>query len=143
MRPLRFGILSSTILGLFAVPLALPAQARPVVARDTAPAIPREMLPPPGKCRIWIAGVPAKQQPAPTDCALALRQNPSNGTVLYGPVAKDEDDTRFELKTGGETTPRSSNLRATPAADRPDSLKAKAESGKKPTEPAKKKPEKP
>jgi hypothetical protein len=35
-------------------------------------------------CRIWINDVPAGQQPAPTDCASAVRNRPSNGKVLFG-----------------------------------------------------------
>jgi hypothetical protein len=35
-------------------------------------------------CRIWLDGVPAGQQPAPTDCATAVRSRPANGRVLFG-----------------------------------------------------------
>ena len=40
--------------------------------------------PPPGMCRIWIEGVPGPRQPAPTDCATALRNRPANGSVVFG-----------------------------------------------------------
>ena len=40
--------------------------------------------PPPGMCRIWINGVPAERQPAPTDCATAMRRRPSNARVIFG-----------------------------------------------------------
>jgi hypothetical protein len=40
--------------------------------------------PPPGMCRIWIDGVPAERQPAPTDCATAIRRRPSNAKVIFG-----------------------------------------------------------
>lgn len=46
--------------------------------------VPREFLPPAGMCRVWIDGVPPQQQPAPTDCAAAVRNKPSNGRVIYG-----------------------------------------------------------
>ena len=36
-------------------------------------------------CRIWLNGVPPTQQPAPTECSLAVRNKPPNGTVIYGP----------------------------------------------------------
>jgi hypothetical protein len=52
---------------------------------DTAPGVPRGMMPPSGKCRVWMDGVPATRQPAPTDCATALRQKPANARVIYGP----------------------------------------------------------
>ncbi|MDQ6887476.1 MAG: hypothetical protein M3068_09295 [Gemmatimonadota bacterium] len=44
--------------------------------------------PPPGMCRIWIDGVPAEHQPAPTDCATAIRRRPNNARVLFGDTAR-------------------------------------------------------
>jgi len=35
-------------------------------------------------CRIWLNDVPAGQQPAPTDCASAVRNRPANAKVLFG-----------------------------------------------------------
>lgn len=46
--------------------------------------VPPGFYPPAGMCRIWINGVPAAQQPAPTDCASAVRNRPTNGKVLFG-----------------------------------------------------------
>ncbi|MDP9200735.1 MAG: hypothetical protein M3P26_02215 [Gemmatimonadota bacterium] len=46
--------------------------------------VPARFFPPAGMCRIWINGVPARQQPAPTDCASAVRNRPANGKVLFG-----------------------------------------------------------
>jgi hypothetical protein len=46
--------------------------------------VPPGFFPPAGMCRIWIDGVPASQQPAPTDCASAVRNRPANGRVLFG-----------------------------------------------------------
>jgi hypothetical protein len=34
-------------------------------------------------CRIWLDNVPAAQQPAPTDCASAVRNQPRNGRVIF------------------------------------------------------------
>lgn len=51
--------------------------------------IPASHLPPAGMCRIWIDNVPPAQQPAPTDCASAIRNRPSNGRVIF-----PEDDAR-------------------------------------------------
>jgi len=45
--------------------------------------VPRTHLPPPGMCRIWLDNVPATQQPAPTDCASAVRNQPRNGRVIF------------------------------------------------------------
>ncbi len=41
-------------------------------------------------CRIWIEGVPAAQQPAPTDCPSAVKNKPANGKVVYGESTKDK-----------------------------------------------------
>jgi hypothetical protein len=46
--------------------------------------VPPGFYPPAGMCRIWVNGVPATQQPAPTDCASAVRNRPTNGKVLFG-----------------------------------------------------------
>ena len=57
------------------------AQQQQPSASDSAP---KAYWPPPGMCRIWLDKVPAKQQPAPTDCPTAVRNKPANGKVLFG-----------------------------------------------------------
>jgi hypothetical protein len=39
---------------------------------------------PAGRCQIWIEGLPASRQPAPTDCETARRRAPSNARIIYG-----------------------------------------------------------
>ena len=46
--------------------------------------IPAAERPPAGMCRIWLDDVPAAQQPAPTDCATAVRNRPAKGRVIFG-----------------------------------------------------------
>jgi hypothetical protein len=46
--------------------------------------IPQNMRPPAGMCRIWLDDVPAARQPAPTDCASAVRNRPAKGRVIFG-----------------------------------------------------------
>ncbi|HEY7232998.1 MAG TPA: hypothetical protein VH539_02560 [Gemmatimonadaceae bacterium] len=58
-----------------------PAQAR---GEKKPPTIPAESRPPAGMCRIWLDDVPAGQQPAPTDCATAVKNKPQNGRVIFG-----------------------------------------------------------
>lgn len=53
--------------------------------------IPRNYMPPKGMCRIWIDSVPPRQQPAPTDCATAIRNKPQNGRVIFA-----DDDARSD-----------------------------------------------
>jgi hypothetical protein len=80
------------VLGLIVSASVAEAQ-RPVPVKPQAPAgqqsrrdqiVPPAFFPPAGMCRIWIDGVPANQQPAPTDCASAVRNRPANGKVLFG-----------------------------------------------------------
>lgn len=46
--------------------------------------VPKASRPPAGMCRIWLDKVPAKQQPAATDCPTAVKNKPSNAKVLFG-----------------------------------------------------------
>lgn len=46
--------------------------------------VPRGHQPPPGMCRIWVDGVPPGRQPAPMDCATAIRMKPRNARVIHG-----------------------------------------------------------
>ncbi len=89
---LRFAM--PAVLGLIVSAGVAEAQ-RPVPVKPQAPAtqqsqslreqiVPPGFFPPAGMCRIWINGVPAGQQPAPTDCASAVRNRPANGRVLFG-----------------------------------------------------------
>jgi len=52
--------------------------------KERAREIPENMRPPAGMCRIWLDDVPAAQQPAPTDCASAVRNRPAKGRVIFG-----------------------------------------------------------
>ena len=91
-RFLRFSVAAAA--GLIVSAGAAEAQ-RPVPVKPKTPAtqqsqsrrdqiVPPGFFPPAGMCRIWLNDVPAGQQPAPTDCASAVRNRPSNGRVLFG-----------------------------------------------------------
>ena len=71
-----------------AISLALTvAVAAPLSAQGQgtkAGKIPPGQRPPAGMCRIWLDGVAPGQQPAPTDCATAVRNRPANGRVIFG-----------------------------------------------------------
>jgi hypothetical protein len=91
--PARFARLAmSAVVGLIASASLAEAQ-RPVPVKPRTNStqqqsreqvVPRAFYPPAGMCRIWINEVPAGQQPAPTDCASAVRNRPANGKVLFG-----------------------------------------------------------
>src|SRR5688572_15394834 len=63
--------------------------------------IPASSRPPAGMCRIWLDDVPAAQQPAPTDCASAVRNRPAKGRVIFGDdyVNVKRPDTTTRTKT--------------------------------------------
>jgi hypothetical protein len=108
---------------LLAFVSALPALAEAQgTARPQMPVVPSHMMPPAGKCRIWMDGVPAAQQPAPTDCQTALRQKPANGTVIFGPTERDLEPSGFRSNprpTRRDTTARVSvPIRSRTAAPR-------------------------
>lgn len=88
MKKLYLAILVGTIAA--ATPGEAAAQGKPRVPqrdRDEQPQIPSRYRPPAGMCRIWLKGVPAGRQPAPTDCVSALRNKPANGHVIFGDPA--------------------------------------------------------
>jgi hypothetical protein len=74
---MKLSVLVAIAVVAFASPKALVAQGR-------GKEIPANERPPAGMCRIWLDGVPAAQQPAPTDCATAVRNRPAKGRVIFG-----------------------------------------------------------
>jgi len=64
-----------------------------------------EHRPPPGMCRIWINGVPAERQPAPTDCATAMRRRPSNARVIFGDEVRSTGVAHPPVKQFAEPQP--------------------------------------
>ena len=82
------------------------AVAAPLGAQQLGPSrVPDGHKPPPGMCRIWIDGVPPGRQAAPTDCATAVRNRPSNGRVIWGDDAPKRGEEGPNRPTG-ETEPR-------------------------------------
>ena len=117
----RLGMVVSMTVGLAAepaVPAFVEAQSPPPI-RSLVPIkakagareeVPESHLPPAGMCRIWIDNVPPSQQPAPTDCASAIKNRPSNGRVIFpedGPRArKGEKPERDDKGSGKSGRPR-------------------------------------
>jgi hypothetical protein len=99
------------VVGLILTAGAAEAQHRPVPVRpqqqpqqsqgSREQIVPPGFFPPAGMCRIWINGVPAGQQPAPTDCASAVRNRPANARVLFGddPPKKGKSDKKKSSPT--------------------------------------------
>ena len=77
----------SAVLPIVALALAASsagAQGRAPAKQERSAEIPENARPPAGMCRIWLDDVPAAQQPAPTDCASAVRSRPAKGRVIFG-----------------------------------------------------------
>ena len=76
--------------------------------RQQQPPVPPAYRPPAGMCRIWIEGVPANQQPAPTDCVTAVRNRPVNGKVIFGdesPKRGNEKPKKGKSKKDSDDSP--------------------------------------
>lgn len=56
--------------------------------QDGSAKIPESAMPPAGMCRVWLRDVPESRQPAPTDCASAIRSMPRNASVLFGDLKR-------------------------------------------------------
>ena len=80
---------------LVALLLASPAAAQ------NGDSVPAGHRPPAGMCRIWIDGVPAGQQSAPTDCATAIRNRPANGRVIFGDDYSSNNKKKKQLIPSG------------------------------------------
>jgi hypothetical protein len=80
--PVVVGLIGSV--GVAEAQRPVPASARTQQSPRREQIVPPGFYPPAGMCRIWINDVPAGQQPAPTDCASAVRNRPANGKVLFG-----------------------------------------------------------
>ncbi len=92
-NPRFWRLVAPAVAGLVLSAGVAEAQRRPVAQKGRTeqteqsrrdPIVPQGYSPPAGMCRIWIKGVPPGQQPAPTDCASAVRNRPANGRVLFG-----------------------------------------------------------
>ncbi len=64
--------------------LLVAATAQAQRPKSASKVVPPNLRPPAGMCRIWLDGVPPGRQPAPTDCASALRNRPAKGQVIFG-----------------------------------------------------------
>jgi len=104
-------LVASAVIGLI-VSASVAGAQRPVPVKPKANTtqqssreqiVPSAFYPPAGMCRIWINEVPAGQQPAPTDCASAVRNRPANGKVLFGDDPPKGKKTKTEKSKSSPT----------------------------------------
>lgn len=98
----------SRVLLMLVLALVVPSGMSAQVPKQEAPKlkeepVPRAYLPPAGMCRIWVDNVPAARQPAPTDCATAIRNRPPNARILF-PAPKASSRNADIRSPGGSTT---------------------------------------
>lgn len=131
--------------------LLLSSAAAAQEGRDVPSRVPASFTPPAGMCRLWIDGVPASQQPAPTDCASAIRNRPTNAAVVFGPQRRSDAGELTPFGRGGKSSfVRQLAPGATAGRGRPEPARATdraadraAERADTAARPAPRKPEKP
>jgi hypothetical protein len=84
---IRVLCLAGSLASLAALPLG--AQEKSTREPKAASNVPQSAQPPAGLCRVWLENVPAGQQPAPTDCATAIRNRPNNARIVFGDLSKE------------------------------------------------------
>ncbi len=94
--------------GLACIPASGSAQSAPQSFApkkekdDQKLTVPKAYLPPAGMCRIWLDEVPPAQQPAPTDCATAIKNRPTKGRVIFGEDGAQKGRDRDEKDDRGK-----------------------------------------
>ena len=78
-------------------------ESAPKTEQKGAP-VPKAYLPPAGMCRVWVDNVPAARQPAPTDCATAIRNRPPNARVVFPAGKSAEPKSLAPGRAKGDTT---------------------------------------
>jgi len=106
--------------------------------------VPGAVSVPAGLCRLWIEGVPASQQPAPTDCANAIRNRPPNAAVIYGaPVRSGAMEMEPFARQPGKLPIRQLNAGSRSGDREAARDEPRGRSGDTAAKPARRKPEKP
>ncbi len=68
--------------------------------------VPPQYAPPGGMCRVWVTDVPPAQQPAPTQCAKAVRVRSPNSQVVFGPSRPGTGASGTGVGVGGNSIGR-------------------------------------
>src|SRR6476661_8461895 len=84
MQRIRYAMAAGAALFIASATAGAQLQGRTVLPRTTT----SSASVPAGMCQIWIDGVPANRQPAPTNCDVARARVPNNGRIIYGTGAQ-------------------------------------------------------
>ncbi len=108
-----------SLIGILAVGTLVAARSaeaqRPT--RGERPATQDAPSAPAGMCRIWLDGVRADSQPAPTDCANAMRNRPPNARVIFG---KQGDQRSLPRNPAPDTSHPADPRKARPDRKKPE-----------------------
>lgn len=145
------------VCGIFLSGSVALAQGKPPAKEKTEPQrserkgqreVPSSHKPPAGLCRIWLNGVPAAQQPAPTDCASAVRNRPANAKVIFPeekeaprvqqlrPLGAREDPRNVGPEKPAVRDPRTPTVRTSPVRTPPSRKPPKVKKPDDPVQPA-------
>lgn len=118
---LRSSVRILGLAGSLALLAALPLGAQEKSAKDTkaSNSVPQSAQPPAGLCRVWLENVPASQQPAPTDCATAIKNRPNNARVVFGNLKDEAAKAPSKSKAQGSASGNRTNGWPNRAADPP------------------------
>lgn len=114
------GIASLASLAMMAVAGSAGAQRRALPIKDQSVT---EQRAPKGMCRVWLKDVPPAQQPAPTDCAAAIKNCPTNGKVIFGDTEETKSKPKVEPQDSTVNSPMLPGIKA--LAGKPPALKKK------------------
>jgi hypothetical protein len=103
VAPAIFGLIVSASLAEAQRPIPVKPKTNTTQQSSGEQIVPPAFYPPAGMCRIWINQVPAGRQPAPTDCASAVRNRPANGKVLFGDDPPKGKNTKTEKSKSSPT----------------------------------------
>jgi hypothetical protein len=95
----RSSVRAVCLAGSLAALAALPLSGQETSTKETKAAngVPKSAQPPAGLCQVWLENVPVGQQPAPTDCATAIKNRPNNAHIVFGKLTGE--DAKSPLKT--------------------------------------------
>jgi hypothetical protein len=88
-----------------AVALPLSGQETGTKEPKAASSVPKSAQPPAGLCQVWLENVPVSQQPAPTDCATAIKNRPNNARIVFGKLSEEPQKAQAKSTTAPSIAP--------------------------------------
>lgn len=93
--------LASSLVALAALPLS--GQEAGTKEPKSTRMVAQPARPPAGLCQVWLENVPVSQQPAPTDCATAIKNRPNNARIVFGKLSEEPQKPQPKSTTAPST----------------------------------------